>query len=165
MMDKELSPKVYVPILAACALVPMMMFSAGRAALSLVMLIGTIGLIAYLIKQRKNDQTFKDCFLRVVYLMGAATVALVVIGANVTPPTPEQLAVGTQASSQADSPVDCPAQQAAIREQQAKIDYVQAAVDADRTLQADAKLDWTLRNNKAAITLALGEYTRKCQTP
>src|SRR5579863_8454777 len=64
----------------------------------------------------------------------------------------------------AEAPVDCPALRSAIQEQQAKIDYVKSAIAADRTLAADANLSTKLNQTEFANTLALGEYTRRCQS-
>jgi hypothetical protein len=97
MDDKELSPKIWVPILAACALVPVMLFSEARRALPMITLFGMVALIVYLIKQRKNDKNFTHRFLRVLSLFGVVFVGALIAAATTPPPTPEELAAQQQA--------------------------------------------------------------------
>jgi hypothetical protein len=77
---------------------------------------------------------------------------------------PQQLNTPQKQQRVAEAPIDCDALQSAIRRKEADLQYVESQIAGDRTLQADAALASALTIQKYAVTLALGEFTRKCQS-
>jgi uncharacterized membrane protein (Fun14 family) len=96
MMDRELPVKVWAPVLAALVLVPVILLSStARAG---VILLGTLGLTAYLVirivKRVKTDSTLSDKVVTVLYGCGAFLVFIFgsAIGEGTMPVTPEMAA-------------------------------------------------------------------------
>jgi|SRR5580704_7571209 hypothetical protein len=104
MMDKELPAKIWVPILAACALIPFIAFSGDTRfaiprTVGLVTLGLTVYLAVYLFKRVKSDRNFKDRFLTVAYAFGAFIILMVgvaIMDETKPPPTPEEFAAQEQ---------------------------------------------------------------------
>ncbi len=158
-MDKELPARIWVPILAACALVPLALFNSHLV--GTLLFLGVIGVGGYF---AVNAIRHKQRWLAVGYVVGALFVGGMITDATKPPPTPQELAAQEQPKAKAEAPVDCPALRAAIIDAEARINYAKSAIAADDTLAADAKVNYTLNQLELAKTFALGKYTRRCQS-
>jgi hypothetical protein len=104
-MDRELPAKIWIPALAACALIPaVILFGDVRRAFSGTIVLATLGLtvylIVFLIKRAKRDRSFTDKFVTVAYAFGTFIVLMVgmtISDATKPPPTPEELVAQAKA--------------------------------------------------------------------
>jgi hypothetical protein len=87
MMDKELPAKIWVPALAACALIPFALFKPH--AVSAIINLGVLGFGAYFAVKAIRA---KQGRLALGYVLGALLVIGVINQATAPPPTPEELA-------------------------------------------------------------------------
>ncbi len=164
-MDKELPAKIWVPALAACALVPLAALKPH--AVSGIIVLGVLGVGGYLVVKAIRA---KRRLPALGYAFGTLFVGGMIAHATAPPPTADELAARSraqreyQATKQAQAAVPCNELQAAIRDMDAQIAYVERTIAADRTLQVDAALAAKLESTKLATTNALAEYARRCQS-